>query len=374
MSLPYRGDQVGSYLRPPVLLQARADLKAGKITQKDLTAIEDKEVKALVEKQVAAGLHVVTDGEFRRESWLYDFHWNFLGIDHYTPSAGMPFANSVASIVDLVKYTGKIQYNPEHSFFAAFEYLKSVTPAGITPKVCIPSPSMLIFDILGGTPPAPYTSVDEYIQDLSKAYQLTIQHFYDIGLRYLQIDDCAWSQAMGAPDGEYELVTHPGVKTTSDKVASLILRMNQGALLNRPKGLFISMHNCRGNNQSDYFSSGPYSRVSKYLAQVDVDAFFLEYDGARCGGFESLKEIAEGPYGKHQKVVLGLISTKVDALEKEEDIIARIKEASVYFPLDRLCLSPQCGFASTDAGNKITDETQYNKIRLVQAIAKKVWG
>lgn len=372
--LPFRGDQVGSYLRPQVLKQAAIDLKAGKISQKDLTAIEDAEIKKLVEKQVAAGLKCVTDGEFRRQSWLFDFHWGFLNVDHFTPAEGMKFANSTASIIDLIRYTGKVQYNPDHPFFAAFEYLKSVTPEGIVPKVCIPSAGMLLFDIISGKAPEPYTSVDEFIADIATAYQKTIQHFYDIGLRYLQIDDCAWSQAIGAPVDHGEFEIFPGFKTSVENIASTVLRLNQQSLLNRERKLFITMHNCRGNNQSDYASSGPYTKVSKYLAQLDVDAFFLEFDGLRCGGFEGLKDIADGPYGKNLKIVLGLVSSKVDLLEKEEDIIARIKEASAFFPLEKLCLSPQCGFASTEAGNRISDETQYAKIRLVQSVAKKVWG
>lgn len=364
---PYRYDFVGSFLRPENLKQARKDYSDGIISKEQLTAVEDEEIRKLVAKQKAAGYHIITDGEFRRKFWHLDFMWGFEGIGHQKAIAGVQFNGEVAQLEDTY-LTGKIKAVP-HPFVEYFKFLKQFEDENTVAKYTIPAPAQTFQQMIV---PQNYENTKKYyaineelIQDIGLAYQAVIKQFYAAGCRNLQFDDCTW----GAIVGDAAKQRYQSLGIDLEDVKAQLLAVNNLALENKPADMVITSHICRGNYHSTFFTSGPYDSVADYVfAQEHVDALLLEYDDERSGGFEPLAKVSPD-----KKVVLGLITTKTSKLEDKQVVINRIHEAAQYIPLERLCLSPQCGFASCEVGNKLTEEEQWAKLALVKEIAEEVW-
>ena len=366
---PYRYDVVGSFLRPEKLKQARKDYGSKKISREELTQIEDECITDLVQKEKAAGLHVITDGEFRRATWHLDFMWGFDGVSHTPTKTGLPF-HGEAAMIDDTYITGKVGVSGTHPFVEHFKFLTQFEDENTIAKQTIPAPAqfleqMILPFALENTKKY-YEDTEELVQDIAKGYKVVIQQLYDAGCRCIQFDDCSWGMLVDEKAPLFFQTDQEGLL----KVQELFLRINNLAIEGKPEDLTINTHVCRGNFHSTYASSGAYDAVAKTLfAKENVHACFLEFDDARSGGFEPLKEVTPD-----KKVVLGLVTTKLAKLEDKETVIARIKEASQYVPLENLCLSPQCGFASCEIGNKLTEEQQWAKVKLVKEIAEEVWG
>ena len=346
LKTPFRYDFVGSFLRPEKLKEAKKNFEEGKITQDELDKITDECVSEVVAKQKAAGFHAITDGEFRRKFWHLDFMWGFEGVEHEKDGGGVQFNGEVADL-EATYLVGKVKAKP-HPFVEYFKFLKQFEDENTVAKYTIPAPAQML------------------IHDIGLAYQDVIRQFYDAGCRNLQLDDCTW----GAIVGDAAKQRYKSLGLDIEDVKAQLLKVNNLALEGRLEDMTITSHICRGNYHSTYFTSGPYDSVADYVfAQENVDALLLEYDDARSGGFLPLAKVSPD-----KKVVLGLITTKKPELENKEDVIARIHDASRYIPLERLCLSPQCGFASCEIGNKLTEEQQWAKLALVKEIAEEVWG
>lgn len=364
---PFRFDIVGSFLRPDYLKEARAQFAAGNITQEELTAIEDKAIIELIEKEKAVGLNAVTDGEFRRSMWHLDFLAALdgvkeVGAEHWSVEFKGYQPKSKTVIID-----GTIDFN-DHPFLQHFLFTKKAAGETLV-KQTIPSPTML--HLICCVREENYQPIEQYkdeaklFADIAAAYRKAIKSFYDEGCRYLQIDDTSWGEFCD-PN---KRAAYEARGFDMDKLAHDYVSLINESLKDKPEDLAVTIHICRGNFRSTWFSSGGYDPVAPILfPNLNVNGFFLEYDSDRAGGFEPLKYIAS------QKVVLGLVTSKEGALENPDDIKARIKEASQFVPLDQLCISPQCGFSSTEEGNIITDEDQWNKIALIRDIANEVWG
>ena len=368
LKTPFRYDFVGSFLRPEKLKEAKKNFEEGKITQNELNQITDDCVRDVVAKQKAAGFHDITDGEFRRKFWHLDFMWGFEGVAHEKEGGGVQFNGEVADL-EATYLVGKVKAKA-HPFVEYFKFLKQFEDENTVAKYTIPAPAqmyqqMIVPQNIEQTRKF-YASDDELIQDIGLAYQDVIKQFYAAGCRNLQLDDCTW----GAIVGEAAKQRYKSLGLDIEDVKAQLLKVNNLALEGRPEDMVITSHICRGNYHSTYFTSGPYDSVADYVfAQENVDALLLEYDDERSGGFLPLAKVSPD-----KKVVLGLITTKTPELENKEDVIARIHDASRYIPFDRLCLSPQCGFASCEIGNKLTEEEQWAKLRLVKEIAEEVWG
>ena len=370
LKTPFRYDFVGSFLRPEKLKEAKKNFEEGKITQDELDKITDECVSEVVAKQKAAGFHAITDGEFRRKFWHLDFMWGFDGVEHEKDGGGVQFNGEVADL-EATYLVGKVKAKAKaHPFVEYFKFLKQFEDENTVAKYTIPAPAqmyqqMIVPQNIEQTRKF-YASDDELIQDIGLAYQDVIRQFYDAGCRNLQLDDCTW----GAIVGDAAKQRYKSLGLDIEDVKAQLLKVNNLALEGRPEDMTITSHICRGNYHSTYFTSGPYDSVADYVfAQENVDALLLEYDDARSGGFLPLAKVSPD-----KKVVLGLITTKKPELENKEDVIARIHDASRYIPLERLCLSPQCGFASCEIGNKLTEEQQWAKLALVKEIAEEVWG
>ncbi len=368
LKTPFRYDFVGSFLRPEKLKEAKKNFEEGKITQDELNQITDDCVRDVVAKQKAAGYHAITDGEFRRKFWHLDFMWGFEGVAHEKEGGGVQFNGEVADL-EATYLVGKVKAKA-HPFVEYFKFLKQFEDENTVAKYTIPAPAqmyqqMIVPQNIEQTRKF-YASDDELIQDIGLAYQDVIKQFYAAGCRNLQLDDCTW----GAIVGNAAKQRYKSLGLDIEEVKAQLLKVNNLALEGRPEDMVITSHICRGNYHSTYFTSGPYDSVADYVfAQENVDALLLEYDDERSGGFLPLAKVSPD-----KKVVLGLITTKNPELENKEDVIARIHDASRYIPLDRLCLSPQCGFASCEIGNKLTEEQQWAKLALVKEIAEEVWG
>ena len=365
---PFRYDYVGSFLRPEKLKKARADFEAGKITKEQLKEVEDACILELVAKIKELGYHVITDGEFRRATWHLDFMWGFEGVGHEQTGSGVQFDGELASLEDTY-LTGKIKAKA-HPFVEHFKFLKQFEDENTVAKYTIPAPAQMFQQMIVPMNIAStrkiYATDEELIHDIGTAYQEVIRQFYEAGCRNLQLDDCTWGAIVGdAAKQRYKLLGQD-----LEDVKKELLEVNNLALEGKPEDMVITSHICRGNYHSTFFTSGPYDSVADYVfAKENVDALFLEYDDARSGGFAPLAKVSPD-----KKVVLGLITTKTPELEDKEVVIKRIHEAAKYIPLDRLYLSPQCGFASCEIGNKLTEEEQWAKLKLVKEIAEEVWG
>lgn len=368
---PFRADVVGSFLRPDVLKQARADFAAGVIDAGALRAVEDEAIRDLVAKQKAAGLHVITDGEFRRSYWHLDFMWGLQGIERRTSRTGYQFHDEETT-ADTAVVTGKIS-GESHPFVEHFKFVKALEEDGQVARQTIPAPaqtySEVILDRCDGQQEslrAVYPTDEELIADIAAAYRTVLADLYAAGCRNVQFDDCTWGIYC-----DRDFVAKTGMSPVDiKKVSELGVALNNAALEGKPADLVVNTHVCRGNYHSTYAFEGGYDPVAPYLfANEDVNAFYLEFDTPRAGGFEPLAHVAAG-----KKVVLGLVTSKQPGLEDEELLVRRINEAAQYVPLEDLCLSPQCGFASCECGNKLTEEEQWAKVALVQRVAKRVWG
>ncbi|MDF2511621.1 MAG: methionine synthase, vitamin-B12 independent [Herbinix sp.] len=365
---PFKYDIVGSFLRPEYLLQARKELSNGKITAKELKEVEDRAITDLIKKQKEVGLSVITDGEYRRSSWHLDFMWAFEGVGHEKTKGGIPF-HGEAALIDDTYLTGKVSAK-NHPFVEHFKFVKQFEDENTAARQTIPAPAQFLFQMI--TPgnlertKAIYPKEEELINDIAKGYKKVIQELYAAGCRNIQFDDCTWGVCVD-PNACFILGTD---EHGLEQNIQTLIHINNLAIEDKPEDLVINTHICRGNFHSTWACQGGYEGVAKDLfAKEEVNAFYLEFDDERSGDFEPLRYISED-----KKVVLGLITTKSPVLEEKENIIKRIHEAAKYVPLERLCLSPQCGFASTEEGNKITEEEQWAKLKLVQEIAKEVWN
>jgi methionine synthase II (cobalamin-independent) len=360
---PFRADHVGSLLRPAALKAARERRTKGEIGANDLKAVEDREIEKVIKKQEEAGLKLATDGEFRRSWWHFDF---FRGLDGVTPytTEGIQF-HGVQTKAEGIKITGKVGFSG-HPMLEHFKFLKSHTR--VTPKMTIPAPSTFHFrQGRAAIDKKVYPELDPFFDDLAKTYRAAIRAFYDAGCRYLQLDDTAWA-----------MVCDPNERAQSkargddpDALPKRYARLTNAALDGKPADIAITMHSCRGNFRSTFIASGGYEFVAEeLLGHTGLDGYFLEYDSERAGGFEPLRFFPKGD----KQLVLGLVTSKSGKLEKKDDIKRRIDEAAKYIALDQLCLSPQCGFASTEEGNVLTEDEQWAKLRTIAEVADQVWG
>jgi 5-methyltetrahydropteroyltriglutamate--homocysteine methyltransferase len=367
---PFRADHVGSLLRPPEVTRARADFKAGRVDADGLRGVEDDAIRGVIELQRAAGLQSVTDGEFRRTSWHMDFIYSLDGIEQVAGETIHVQFRSAEGEYDYappaMRVSDKIGIG-ETIFADAFVFLRDNAAAAQTPKLTIPSPSMVHYR--GGNSSvdeAVYPDMDRFWDDLTAAYATQLRGAYDLGCRYLQLDDTSLAyindpaqrahieQIGGDPDHLHE---------------QYIANINR-ALAGRPDDLVITTHLCRGNNQSMWAAEGGYDFVAEALfGDLNVDGYFLEFDDERSGGFEPLRYV---PAGK--QVVLGLVTTKRPGLEDRDLLKSRIDQASQFVDIDQLCLSPQCGFSSTEEGNKLTIDEERAKLELIVEVAADVWG
>lgn len=366
---PFRLDHVGSFLRPERLKEARAKFNVGEITAEELERVENEEIIALIEKEKELGLKSVTDGEFRRAFWHLDFLENLEGVelvevDHFS----VQFKDKDVKPKTL-RIVGKVDFSEDHPFVKHFKFLKE--HAGDTPvKLTIPSPSML--HLITQVREKNYVPIERYkdnealfYDDVVAAYRKALQCFYDLGCRNIQLDDTSWGEFCALDKREAYEARGFDLEQIARDYVDVLNRVIEW----KPEDLVVNMHICRGNFRSTWFSSGGYEPVAKTLfAHCRVDGFFLEYDSDRAGDFTPLR------YIKDQKVVLGLITSKSGDLEDKDEVIARIKEASQYVPLEQLCLSPQCGFSSTEEGNILTIEAQWDKLKLIDEIVHEVWG
>ncbi len=373
---PFRYDVVGSFLRPDVLKQARADHAAGTIDDAQLKAVEDEAIRDLVAKQQAAGLHVITDGEFRRSYWHLDFMWGLGGIERRTARQGYQFHDEETT-ADTAVVTGRIS-GQNHPFVEHFKFVKALEKDGQVARQTIPAPiqtySEIVLDRCDGQveslqevyPTAPGQVSEALLDDIAAAYRTVIADLYAAGCRNIQFDDCTWGIYC-----DHDFAAKTGLTGVDvRKVSELGVRLNNAAIAGKPDNLVINTHVCRGNYHSTYAFEGGYDPIAPYLfANENVDAFYLEFDTPRAGGFEPLAHVAPG-----RKVVLGLVTSKQPGLEDEELLVRRIEEASKYVPLENLCLSPQCGFASCECGNKLTEGEQWAKVALVKRVAERVWA
>jgi 5-methyltetrahydropteroyltriglutamate--homocysteine methyltransferase len=359
---PFRADHVGSLLRPAALHEARARAKSGDIAAAELRAIEDRCIREAVARQESLGLHVVTDGEYRREFWHLDFLRQLDGVGLTAP-VGMTFKAEdvppMATITGTVRCTRPIMTED-------FAFLKTVARTA-TPKLTIPSPAML--HLRGGRNAIArdvYPDLTRFWADAAAAYRTAIAHIAAAGCTYLQIDDVSWAYLCDARVRDNFRLTGDDPGPLHRVYADAITQ----ALADRPRGMTLAMHTCRGNFRSVWFAEGGYAdAVVEAMFGIPVDAYFMEWDTERAGGFEPLRLLPSD-----KTVVLGLVTTKSGVLESKDALRRRIDEAAKFVPLERLCLSPQCGFASTHHGNTLTEDEQWRKLERVVEVARDVWG
>jgi 5-methyltetrahydropteroyltriglutamate--homocysteine methyltransferase len=365
---PFRADHVGSLLRPRVLLQAREDAARGAISPDDLRAIEDDAIRDAVGMQEDIGLRSVTDGEFRRASWHMDFIYEIAGVQKADQAMKSVFHNENGDIEftpTAVRVTGKI--GMDHTIFgSAFEFLRD-TATSATPKLTIPAPSLVHYR---GGPAAidhdVYPDIDAFWDDLGAAYADEVRRLADIGCTYLQFDDTSLAY-LNDPAQRAEIARRG---EDAEHQHETYIRSINRALKDKPAGMTVTTHMCRGNFRSSWVAQGGYEFVADALFnELNVDGYFMEYDDERSGGFEPLRFVPKGKY-----VVLGLVTSKKSGLEAKDDLKRRIEEASKFVDIDQLCLSPQCGFSSTVEGNTLTRDQQIAKLRLVVETAEEVWG
>jgi 5-methyltetrahydropteroyltriglutamate--homocysteine methyltransferase len=366
---PFRADHVGSLLRPAALHAARADHAAGRITPAELKAVEDQAIRDVVGMQRAVGLHSATDGEFRRSSWHMDFIYRLGGVSASDDTIKVQFRNADGTLeftTAALHVDGPIRL-PETIFGEHFTFLKSIVDPGITPKLTIPSPSMVHYR--GGRAaidPAVYRDEDQFWDDLSAAYAQQVAGVAALGCRYLQLDDT--SLAYLNDPAQRAALTARGDDAEHQHLR--YIKQINAALAGRPEGLRVTTHMCRGNFRSSWAAEGGYDFVAEALfSELAVDGFFLEYDDPRSGGFAPLRFVP-----KDKMVVLGLVTTKRGELETKDLLKRRIDEAAKYVPLEQLCLSPQCGFSSTVEGNVLNYDEQVAKLTLIVETAQDVWG
>jgi 5-methyltetrahydropteroyltriglutamate--homocysteine methyltransferase len=360
---PFRADHVGSFLRPAALKEARAKREKGAITPAELKAVENREIEKIIKKQEELGLKLVTDGEFRRSWWHFDFLGMLDGVEVYDTDQGIQF-RGVQTKAQSLRIVGKVGFS-NHPMLEHFKFLKAHT--SVTPKMTIPAPPVLHFRLAkDGVKKSIYPDLDGFFHDLGQAYKQAVKGFYDAGCRYLQFDDTVWAYLCS----QEELRKARERMSNVDQLQDIYARVINAALEGKPADMTITTHVCRGNFRSTWISEGGYEPVAEtLLGKVNYDGYFLEYDSDRAGGFEPLRFLPKG----NKTVVLGLVTSKSGTLEKKDDVKRRIEEAAKFAPLEQFCLSPQCGFASTEEGNVLAEEEQWAKLRMIKELADEVW-
>lgn len=367
--IPFHYDYVGSFLRPENLKKARRQFDEGKITYAQLKEVEDQAITDLIKKIKSLGYHVITDGEFRRATWHLDFMWGLDGVGHVPTKTGLPF-HGEAAMIDDTYLVGKIGLSKEHPFVEHFRFVKQFEDENTVAKQTLPAPAQVLAQF---TMPFNREATEKYydndaelIDDLVAAYKKVIDDLYEAGCRNVQLDDCTWGMLADKTAPFSYGTTVEGLKGIQQTYKDI----NNRVIANAPEGVTVATHVCRGNFHSTYASSGAYDAVAEVLfGEENAAGYYLEFDDERSGGFAPLAKVSG-----NKKIVLGLVTTKSSVLESKKAIIERIHEAEKYVPLDRLYLSPQCGFASCEIGNKLTEEQQWAKLKLVKEIAEEVWG
>jgi 5-methyltetrahydropteroyltriglutamate--homocysteine methyltransferase len=361
---PYRADHVGSLLRPPALKEARARRERNEITAEQLRAVEDREIEAAIKKQEAVGLQSITDGEYRRAFWNYDFLGKLPGVEAYLGERKIKFQGKQPKPM-MLRVTGKLGSYSGHPMIEHFKFVKAHTAR--TPKMTIPSPSSLHFRYgRSAVPESIYPDMDEFYRDLGTSYRKAVRAFADAGCRYIQLDEVNFTYL--CDPALRKQVAERG--DDPEKLPHIYAQVINAAVSDVPADMTTAMHLCRGNFQSTFVASGGYEPVAEILFnEINIQAYFMEYDSDRAGGFEPLRFVPKG-----KTVVLGLVTSKFGALEGKDVLKRRIEEAAKFVPLDRLCLSPQCGFASTEEGNLLAEDEQWAKLRTIVEVADEVWG
>ncbi len=360
---PFRADVVGSLLRSAPLKEARAKREKGGISAAELTEVENREIEKIIKNQEQVGLKVATDGEFRRSWWHFDFFAMLDGVELYEPGHGIQF-HGVQTKAQSVRIKGKLGFS-NHPMLEHFKFLKAHTR--VLPKMTIPSPAVLHFRL---EPDAVnkkvYADRSAIFDDLANTYRQAVRAFYNAGCRYLQFDDTVWAYLCSP--AELQKARDRGLD--ADRLAHDYAGVINKVLESKPADMTITTHVCRGNFRSTWISEGGYEPVAEILlAKLNYDGYFLEYDTARAGGFEPLRFLPKG----NKMVVLGLVTSKSGALESKDEVKRRIAEATKYAALDQLCLSPQCGFASTEEGNVLAEDEQWAKLKMIVELADEVW-
>ena len=361
MKPPFRADQVGSLLRPPELREARAKAKRGEIPAQALREVEDAAVRQAIERQQAIGLEAITDGEFRRDWWHVDFLTGLDGVESYAAPLVVGFHNTEEQ-PPMLRVTGKVR-RTKPIFVDSFRFLKQSTRG--TAKMTIPAPAMLhMRPGRAGISREAYPDLDEFWRDVGAAYRAEIRDLAAAGCTYLQLDDTSFAYLC---DEKF----CASMRERGDDPAQLVRRYADAineALVDRPAGMAVTMHTCRGNFKSTWVAAGGYEPVVEALFSAKVDGFFMEFDSERAGDFAPLRFAP-----KDKKVVLGLVTTKVGQLEDKDTLKRRIDAAARHLPLENLCLSPQCGFSSTHHGNLLSYEEQWKKLERIVEVAREVW-
>jgi len=361
---PFRADHVGSFLRPAALKEARAKREQGKTSAAELKAVEDREIENIIARQEEIGLKLATDGEFRRSWWHFDFLSQLDGVELYEAEQGIQF-HGVQTKAQGLRIVGKVGFS-NHPMVEHFKFLKAHTK--VTPKMTIPAPPVLHFRLpKDGIDKSVYPDLDGFFHDLGQAYKTAVKAFYDAGCRYLQFDDTVWAYLCS----QEELRKARERMSNVDALQATYAGVINTAISAKPADMTITTHVCRGNFRSTWIAEGGYEPVAQtLLGKVNYDGYFLEYDTERAGGFEPLRFLPKG----NKIVVLGLVTSKSGTLEKKDDIKRRIDEAAKFAPADQFCLSPQCGFASTEEGNILAENEQWAKLRMIVELAGEVWG
>jgi 5-methyltetrahydropteroyltriglutamate--homocysteine methyltransferase len=361
---PFRADHVGSLLRPAALKEARARAERGEISAADLHAAEDAAIRQVIAMQAAIGLRSATDGEFRRAMWHFDFLERLDGVESFRSDHGIAFKGGIETQAKGLRVTGRLGFSM-HPMIDHFQFLRDHTHA--TPKMTIPSPSVLHFR--GGRRAVStevYPDMDEFYHDLGLAYRDAVNAFAAAGCRYLQLDEV--NLAYLCDEEQRQSMRDRG--DDPDRLPGIYAGMINAAVGSRPADMTITMHLCRGNFRSSWIAQGGYEPVAELLFnQIGVNGYFMEFDSERAGGFEPLRFVP-----KDKTVVLGLVTSKAGALESADELERRIGEAARYVDPEQLCLSPQCGFASTEEGNALTEAEQWAKLARIVEVAQKVWG
>jgi 5-methyltetrahydropteroyltriglutamate--homocysteine methyltransferase len=360
---PFRADHVGSLLRPAALKQARERRAKGEITADELKAVEDRAIADAIKKQEDVGLQSITDGEFRRSWWHLDFLWGLDGVERSVMDTGIAFA-AVTTRNEGVKVTGRLGFSG-HPMLEHFKFVKAHTSR--TPKMTIPAPSAMYGRPIG-TPidKSVYPTLDKFFDDLGQAYKKAVRAFADAGCRYLQLDE-VFIAMLCDPKYRQQMKDRGD---DPDALGPLYGDLINMAISDIPSDMTVTMHLCRGNYKSTFMGSGGYEAEQEVLFdKIKVNGYFMEYDTERAGGFEPLRRLPKG-----RLAVLGVVTTKTGTLEAKDAIKRRIEEAQKFADLDQLCLSPQCGFASTEEGNTLAEEQQWAKLRMIGEVAREVWG